>query len=246
MTRSCIFCGKTADSAEDAWPRWLTAKFVNAGTMHSQIGPDAAVKSWPIKRPVVRIRCVCGACNHGWMSSLEQRVIPIINPMLAGINCTLETNDCKSLSLWAVKTAMIFESVGSAPAGFSELDRTLLSAKEIVPDFTRVWIAKCEEWPTVYTESKTMSTASDAIRGRVTTIAFGHFAVQVLRILVPYTVDAATNITVEERDAQSWNAAALQVWPPLNLPISWPATLGILGEYGLNEFSRRFSTSDNP
>lgn len=246
MTRSCIFCGRTADSIEHAWPQWLTAKFVSNGTMHSQIGPDAAEKSWPIKRPEVRIRCVCEVCNGGWMSSLEQRAIPIITPMLAGSNYTLEAGDCKSLSLWAVKTAMVLEPINPAvPAGFSDLDRTLLSAKEIIPAFTRVWIAKCQEWPTIYTESRAMSTGDRAISGRATTIAFGHFAIQVLRIVVPDTVDPGTNITVEERDAQSWNEAAVQIWPPRSLRISWPATLGILGEYGLDEFSRRFSPPDS-
>jgi hypothetical protein len=242
VTRSCIFCGRTTDSVEDAWPRWLTAKFVNKGTMHSQMFPDAAEKSWPIKRPTVRVRCVCKTCNGGWMSNLEQRAIAIIDPLLVSEKCTLHPSDCKAVSLWAVKTAMVFESISPAvPAGFSDLDRTLLSAKEIIPAFTRVWIAKCQEWPTVYTESRTMSTASETISGRVTTIAFGHFAVQVPRIIVPPTVDPNSKITVEERNAQSWSEASFQVWPPRNLPISWPATLGILGGYGLDEFSRRFT-----
>lgn len=39
--------------------------------------------------PAVVVRMVCAECNSGWMSGLEERVKPVLEPMIRGQRVTL-------------------------------------------------------------------------------------------------------------------------------------------------------------
>jgi len=247
MARTCIFCGATANSCEDAWPRWLTGRFIAPGSMEAQIGNDV-LKTWRTDRAEIRIRRVCNACNNGWMSRLEDRGKPVITRLLDQVTCTLDVHDCQTLSLWAVKTSMVLESVnGPEHWLYTDLERTLMFKCGLMPPFTDVWIAQCVNFPSTYSISRILSTATrrDAhcqARAAVTTLAFGILAIQVLKVVPLNTMSPETKITVEERPGP-WDRLALQVWPIQPEPVRWPASVGVLDEYGLETLAQRFSPS---
>ena len=54
--------------------------------------------------------CVCEACNHGWMSTLEHAVKRVLRPMmLHAVSITLTPDDQRVLSFWAAKTLMTLQ-----------------------------------------------------------------------------------------------------------------------------------------
>ena len=245
MARTCIFCGATANSREDAWPRWLTGRFIAPGAMEAQIGNDH-LKTWRTERPEICIRRVCNTCNNGWMSQLENRGKPVITRLLDQAPCSLDVHDCQTLSLWAVKTAMVLESVnGPEQWLYTDLERTLMSKCGLMPPYTNVWIAKCVNFPSTYSISRTLSTATDRdadrqARAAVTTLAFGTLAIQVLKVVPRSTMPPKTSITVDQRPGP-WDRLALQVWPIQPEPVRWPASVGVLDEDGLETLAQRFS-----
>lgn len=240
MGRTCIFCGQTANSVEDAWPLWLTERFIASGSMEAQIGIDAPPRTWRVKRPELRIKRVCRKCNNGWMSQLEKRAKPVITRLLDHNACTLDIQDCKTLSLWALKTSMVLESVNNLKHWiYTELERCLLFNRDQIPAFTNVWIAKCVNSPSAYTISRNLSIANDQTRAAVTTLAFGSLAIQVRKVVPPAMTHPETTITVEQRPG-SWEKVVLEVWPPPML-VRWPAPMGLLDEHGLETLAERFS-----
>ena len=173
-------------------------------------------------------------------------MIPIFERLWDVAACTLDLNECKSLVLWAVKTAMVLEPMNEPNHWlYTDLERTLLWKCESVPEFTNVWIAKCVDWPSIYSVSRILSTAiggasERGVRAAVTTLAFGNLAIQVRKLVFPEPKDPAMDITVEERKGP-WERTMLQVWPPEAAPVHWPAEMGINGELGLESLEVRFS-----
>jgi hypothetical protein len=53
---------------------------------------------------------VCTKCNNGWMSDLEERVQPIITPMIHGNATTLTESELKIVGCWASKTAVMIDA----------------------------------------------------------------------------------------------------------------------------------------
>ncbi len=106
MARRCIFCGGGSLTKEHAWPQWiLNDHGDDAITIHSHgelvrtlAGPNAAIE---FKR-------VCGPCNTGWMSKLEDKVKPIMKPLILGQRSRLGATEQRILSAWLTKTAMVF------------------------------------------------------------------------------------------------------------------------------------------
>jgi hypothetical protein len=245
MARTCIFCGGAANSCEDAWPKWLTGRFIAAGAMEAQIG-NYRLRTWRTERPEIRIRRVCETCNNGSMSQLETRVMPVITRLLDEPSCDLDLHDCRVLALWAVKTAMVLESVnGPEHWIYTDMERTLIAQRGLMPRFTGVWIAKCVNFPSTYSISRILSTATDQdaqnqARAGVTTMAFGTLAMQVLKVVPRSTIPANASISLDQRPGP-WDRLALQVWPIPPEPVRWPASVGVLDEHGLETLAQRFS-----
>ena len=246
MERRCIFCDKPANSSEEVWPRWLTHRFQAPGAMFAQPGLNAPPSSWRVRRPELRLRRVCVECNNGWMSRLENRVKAVLSRLLDQESCTLNSHDRLSLALWAVKTSMVLEALNSSENWrYSDLERCLLHIHETIPIHTYVWIARAVEFGSVYTMSRNLSTQAEIdvdrqVRGGVTTMAFGSIAIQVRKIAIPAAISWVEQITVEERKGP-WEQAAMQVWPSNGRSLSWPPSIGLRGEQGLDLFAERFS-----
>lgn len=96
---------------EDAWPVWLV-DHVGRGRIRVTRGSGAEAKTHPSNRIVQRVSCACRECNNGWMSNLEGLTKPILSPMVDGVPAELTGFSQAVLSVWAVKTLMVFDSIG--------------------------------------------------------------------------------------------------------------------------------------
>lgn len=52
---------------------------------------------------------VCGSCNGGWMSELEQQAIPLLTPPINGSTLILDGEARQLLARWACKVAAVYE-----------------------------------------------------------------------------------------------------------------------------------------
>lgn len=100
-----MFCGKRADSNEDALPRWI-AKL---------IGPKPGERSYHEVRDKyfetnvfeVKVKRVCVTCNTGWMADLERHMQRLLPPMLFGESTEIVgREDMRLIAAWVFKTAI--------------------------------------------------------------------------------------------------------------------------------------------
>lgn len=247
--RKCLFCDQRADSAEDAWPRWITGQFVGSGQplMEAERRGEK-LPSWRLKRPELRIKWVCRECNNGWMSRLEENVIPYLQPLVAGQQSLL-TDLCQTaIALWTMKTAMVLEGLDTTGTHcFSQTERERLRTLQSIPWRTTIWIAPSAD-PSLFVSSKVRHldpADRKTVTGFSTTIGLAHIVLQALTIRVPDHVGPKTKITVAVRQSP-WNDVTKQIWPPRPAAIRWPPTMALNGIGGIDAFAARFDTRGLP
>ena len=131
----CIFCTNPANSKEDMFPQWILRR-VKTGEPMVHRKPNRPVKISQSSK--VRLKCVCATCNNGWMSALEQKCIPLIGALLEDIELWRDEEYQNLLSRWAVKTAMINDSVQSHTRFFTSAECESLKNKQEIPFGTQV------------------------------------------------------------------------------------------------------------
>jgi hypothetical protein len=65
-------------------------------------------------------RKVCGSCNSGWLSELEERVRPLMARFAATTPMTLKPEEQADLALWSVAAALIAMSLDPDAAEFAD------------------------------------------------------------------------------------------------------------------------------
>jgi len=118
MTRQCIFCGSGQLTKEDAFPKWLVQLLRSQQPSGSEpaihrreAGPDGSIKSHESSSgSFTQVRQVCGECNNGWMSRLEEQAKEIMAPVIESLEHTqISTSDLVVIARWAIKTAFVYE-----------------------------------------------------------------------------------------------------------------------------------------
>ena len=189
--RLCLFCSRRADSVEHAWPLWITNQF--KGRQPAAVQAERAgvkLPSWNVHQPTMKIRCVCEHCNNGWMSELEGRVQPYLQPLLLGQSGALDSPGQTAIATWAVKTAMVLEGMEpTEKSGYSQLQRERLRLRSAIPWRTTIWLAASAEpdW-FMSTKNRHLGEAEEDISGVSITMGFAHVVLQVLTIRVPENV----------------------------------------------------------
>lgn len=132
---ACAFCGtpvtRVNDSKEHVLGRWLRKVDAirenfriedGAGGWrftldHPRASPDrSAILISPPRRlgskpqhSLFATVKICKHCNTGWMSDLEERVKPVLVPLINGTSTVIAAQDRRLLAQWATKTAIALE-----------------------------------------------------------------------------------------------------------------------------------------
>jgi len=245
--RTCIFCSNKASTSEDAWPRWLMNRFPNTSTsrMDAERGGNK-LGNWHAAKPKLQVKWLCACCNNGWMSRLEDEAKPILeyifNDKLKDIGVSAQL----TLARWAVKTAMVLESIDSRRSWFySDSERRLMRTVQSLPPRTSVWIAKCINQPNIYSAAKDLWTtlSNDGFHAYVTTMAFGSIAFQIVSIKTPTAIPKNINVTYDVTEGP-WDQTLVQVWPTALNSIMWPPNYGLNSEFGLEALTTRISPAN--
>lgn len=220
MTRKCIFCGKGVLTREHAWPDWLLRMRPHPTpvVLRGRRGAGTAEVVWSTSDPAIRVKHVCGTCNHGWMSKLESAVKPSLAALVDGSPPTLSSAEFSAIARWAVKTAMVFEMTSADRDRFySAEERFGARAGADPPHGTRVWLgASASEIPffaAARSQRDIVGTPYSVTRVHTATFGYGHLVVQLqaLRCSPPPPLHHHVNI---EAANTRWNDALALIWPP--------------------------------
>jgi hypothetical protein len=246
--RSCIFCGDSKLTSEDAWPLWLMRLFPKniVGTMEAQRGKNEP-QTWLQKSPSVKVKYVCECCNNGWMSQLEGKVKPVVKALLGPKSAFIDSQQQATLGVWSVKNAMVFEALRhDQPWFYLSTERKTLKETLQPPVKTFVWIAKCVNHDGPYCEGSDITGIADEstipINCYLTTMAFKALAIQVLSFRLQQSIVQYSQVISRLRPGP-WDQATLCIWPTKQAQISWPPSFGLCGEAGLQAFRERWKSS---
>jgi hypothetical protein len=223
MPPDCLFCDKPAGSKEHLWAAWIH-KRKDFGPLRFSIGNSPE----EIKNdPEQKIDTVCRGCNNGWMSALERKNKPTVACMFEDLTIPLDRQQQTLLSNWAVKTAMVLDSIKNPDANprfYEKPDCVIFRQRRIIPDRVRIWIGQYSRSSlgAYGTDVTIMSPAGSKIGiGTAATIVVGHFAVQVFAMRVN-PEQGGGNITDVQSKPGDWDNMLAQIWPIVKQSLTWP------------------------
>lgn len=144
--RRCIFCGAEADSYEHIFADWIN-ELITPGEGEAlrfdvERGGVQRVHSYPTKKVASqRAKIVCERCNHGWMSDLETEASALLGPAILGHEARWDMAQQLLAATWAVKTAMVGETIQYQRDSFSQEDRELMRLEQRPPLRAHVSVA---------------------------------------------------------------------------------------------------------
>jgi len=181
------------------------------------------------------------------MSQLENLVKPIVEVLFSEEPVTLNSRNQITLAAWSFKNAMVYEALRYHHSWYYlALERKALKENLQPPERTSIWIVKCVEHQGAYCLTKDLTGIADRsigqVNGYATTMGFGPLAIQVLSIRPPESIELEANVFTKLQPVP-WNRATLCIWPVQQANISWPPSIGLLGETGLQTLSERWKSS---
>lgn len=149
--RQCIFCDHTANSREHIFPDWINTIFppgkigpVDAIQVQVVTGqPEASTHHTYAANKLAQqtAKIVCCCCNGGWMSTMEGRARQLLEQSILGHATTFNLEEQIFIAGWAVKTAMLGETIMKYQDSFTEADRRLVRKEQRPPLPAMVFLA---------------------------------------------------------------------------------------------------------
>jgi hypothetical protein len=235
--RNCIFyrpgCGRV--TKEDVWPTWLTQyvprDLKDYSMMIEQVHPSHSdttrqkIDGDPRSR---RVKFVCGSCNNGWMSELQNRAKPYVLPLVQGSPLVLRREAQETLATWCAMSVMTSDFFYPQRPAIPQSDRDYLRSHWKPPPATwKIWIGRYvrKNWqahwvknamPLEY-DGRVPALSADGLpmpNTQATTIVFGQLYVHAFSSIHPSLVSIISIEKLFEKIAQ--------VWPVQEEFIAWP------------------------
>jgi hypothetical protein len=228
----CKFCGKPGSSDEHIIAQWIGrllsegappgAHFVfHHRSAHPEVGIPERVKT--AKLPSYRTRAFCRPCNNGWMSELEVRVRPVLEPLILGKPRILSREDQALLSFWATKTLFGFQALEhestewARPEDYAELHELQAPLPR-----SQVWLGAGEPkgeiaWQRAHSY-RLNEAAPEQIDGFGATLTIGH---AVFYLAIGYTARPGLRLRYDAA------MALKEIWPSTRDELHWPPTVTV-------------------
>jgi hypothetical protein len=197
-------------------------------------------RAWEQVSLEVTVRRVCATCNNGWLSALEDRAKPLLEPLILGPSRTLSAEESEMVALWCVKTALLFQFIHPERRQAPDEHFRFLCDRGVPPPNTFVWLAGYNgvHWSGWYMhqilelhDPRTGETS----RGYCETVATGALVFQVTSFV---TLEPAE---IEKASEQAPYIA--QVWPSKGATVTVPPQLH-LDDRTLPQFADPFGAEN--
>lgn len=161
---NCVFCNNPGVTKQHMWPDWLKKIIPREGNKHSQntiltklishktvfVQPDIKFKRGPIGAR--KIRNVCGKCNSGWMSRLEESARLALTSIVLCEEKILTEKELLSIASWSAMTSIVAEYTDPKTQSIPEEDRRTIMNHGIPPSNWHIWLGNYngEKWKQRY------------------------------------------------------------------------------------------------
>jgi hypothetical protein len=240
MTQECAFCPKTAKlTGEHIFSDWMNL-ILPGKKRFRRYDPDGSNLEWPAPDLNLKANVVCGDCNNGWMSRLEdEHAKPAMTDLVLGKqHIPIPQSRANSVALFAFKTAVILERMSKIrPARFFSRDvRYRFKSTLEIPSNVRMWM--------ICFPSRTSGACFNVYHeidehGRielyVCNYRAGHFAFQVVVVRKPTFLTIIPHARFEH--------LAVPFWPHICEGFIWPPPVVIGSANQFRDFGTRWNAA---
>jgi len=248
----CWMCGRAGPLTEEhAFPDWVRKIFARDGNdialSDQRAGVTRRSRTWTNSSGEIVVRSVCGPCNNGWMSGLEGRCKPILEPLITGHPARLGPDAQAVLALWAVKTAWVFQSTNPATSTCTADQKRAIGVDGTVPDGVQVLLGGyqetgdnvvCTYW---YTAGSTTVAQPDRLDASATTLVIGRAVLQVLQMRA--AADGPSSPPPQQPPPATF--VLHNLLPPTGQSLDWPSGPPLC-QADLDEFTKPPGFSTRP
>jgi hypothetical protein len=194
------------------------------GPIRVQEGTDPELVD---NNPERTIDTVCHTCNNNWMSRLEEKNIPALGEMLDNKPVVIDEGRQRLLAEWAVKTAMVLDSIKNRQGDekfYTRDECVAMRVSQEIPKETRIWLGALTDSHLGAFGTDFTILRSDRTRigtGIANTIVTGHFAVQVVTTHTT-TNDVSHGISEVQPRPGNWDNTLIQLRPKQHKNLHWP------------------------
>lgn len=205
LPKHCIFCqDRVKLTREDFFPQWFRELYpaasesgksrlnaevswherdTDTGEIVTVIAPSKLARPGDLADQTLRI--VCGPCNNGWMSRLQQAAKPHLIPYIHGRWAKPSRATRQVISSWATMFAMVVEFGDEPSAVVPSIEREVFRRDQRPPIAAYVWAGRLAGdlpyW--FHRRSLRLTLNPSDIAGppnaQITTIVLGHLLLQV-------------------------------------------------------------------
>jgi hypothetical protein len=240
----CAFCPETAGiKGEHLWSAWAGKMFGERRYTITRKELDGRVQTWTLPELNAKTRVVCGNCNNGWMSDLENQVKPIIGNMI--YNCavtTLNAKDIERLAVWAYTKAIVAEHSHQNTVPFwTFAERQRFRQTLSVPAGVQIWLACMPARHGLFKSYFVQApfNTSQRFELNVFTYGLGHFLIQVVTARWAKKAFRRHRPPPTLRQGPAWYGCSILVWPNKGASVLWPPRTH-MGELIVDKFVQRW------
>jgi hypothetical protein len=216
----CVFCGRSPDTKEHIFPRWLD-RYLPNGRRQELEQARYGTGGYDITRSSVgldfTVRKVCARCNGGWMSALEADSIDVLDPLITRLDLRLVSlQHQRQIAVWAVKTAMMLDQTQPVPL-LPQPQLARMRTHRAIPGGTRVWIGACDELFPLVT-SHTAQMELEKLDEPAAAWPAGFYAPMKIGHLCLYVYFSGADVVVQH----PYRMAIARIWPRRGSSLPWP------------------------
>ncbi|WP_457425661.1 hypothetical protein [Roseateles sp. P5_E7] len=150
----CVFCGAFGVTKQHVWADWMNdlTDELETGSAQNLIRSDflpggrVAIFAPQLRFPrgpfrTKKIRRMCGKCNGGWMSEIENNAKPYITKLVLGESLTLNQDTCTALAAWSCLFSIVAEYTDERTQAIPHSDCLHLMKFRTAPAGWHIWAA---------------------------------------------------------------------------------------------------------
>jgi hypothetical protein len=229
--RVCIFCGASGLTKEHVWPKWaepLLKPNISVprndenwiGTPGNLLRKLVSRREIPESTVEKQTRVVCGSCNNGWMSIIEEGSKDILTLLIQGIACELDLIAQRRIANWVTLKMMVAEQNEGNNSVTTFDQRTAFKNQRTIPERMNIYLAQCgtDGWESACLRN--VHTISDSPDDRPVGPNIHSMTMGIGQVLVHAA--HSTSPVLNPQLAVNIDGLVLQVWP-IKMPlVRWP------------------------
>jgi hypothetical protein len=242
----CAFCPAPAEetTGEHLWSAWAGTLFGprRRYTMHRLL-EDGRHLSWRKRKLDEKAYVVCGDCNHGWMSEIENQTKAVIADMVAKNSPkALNESDLATLAIFLMLKSIVCDHMSDQPKPFySFSERRSFRNTPAIPKGVQIWLAATPAIRGMFKAATLQMPLHTANRfeSHVFTYGLGYFVAQLTSTRWVKKSRRRHARPPALRPHFGWIVHTVPMWPNPPLPVSWPPRKYMTG-VALDEFVDRW------